>query len=75
VTTSPAPGDIVAFDWNGGSNFNDGNEHIAIVRTISGSSFTTVEGNTGQPGGGPDGVWIKNRGVGQGYDVVFIRVH
>lgn len=75
VTTSPAPGDIVAFDWNGGSNFNDGNEHIGIVRTVSGSSFTTVEGNTGQPGGGPDGVWIKSRGLGLGYDVVFIRVH
>jgi peptidoglycan hydrolase-like protein with peptidoglycan-binding domain len=75
VTTSPAPGDIVAFDWNGGSNFNDGNEHIGIVRTVSGSSFTTVEGNTGKPGGGPDGVWIKNRGLGLGYDVVFIRVH
>jgi len=75
VTSSPAPGDIVAFDWNGGANFNDGNEHIGIVRTISGSSFTTVEGNTGKPGGGPDGVWIKDRGTGRGYDVVFIRVH
>jgi len=32
VTTSPVPGDIVAFDWNGGANFNDGNEHIGIVR-------------------------------------------
>jgi peptidoglycan hydrolase-like protein with peptidoglycan-binding domain len=76
VTGSPRPGDIVAFDWNGGSNFNDGNEHIGIVRTTSGStsSFTTVEGNTGKPGGGSDGVWIKDRGTGRGYDVVFIRV-
>jgi peptidoglycan hydrolase-like protein with peptidoglycan-binding domain len=74
VTSSPAPGDIVAFDWNGGANFTGGNEHIGIVRTISGSSFTTVEGNTGKPGGGPDGVWIKDRGTDRGYDVVFIRV-
>jgi peptidoglycan hydrolase-like protein with peptidoglycan-binding domain len=76
VTGSPRPGDIVAFDWNGGSNFNDGNEHIGIVRTTSGStsSFTTVEGNTGRPGGGSDGVWSKDRGTGRGYDVVFIRV-
>jgi peptidoglycan hydrolase-like protein with peptidoglycan-binding domain len=76
VTSSPRPGDIVAFDWNGGSNFNDGNEHIGIVRTTTGStsSFTTVEGNTGKPGGGPDGVWVKDRGTGRGYDVVFIRV-
>ena len=75
VTTSPAPGDIVAFDWNGGANFNDGNEHIGILRTISGSSFYTVEGNTSEPGGGPDGVWVKPRGTNLGYDVVFIRVH
>jgi peptidoglycan hydrolase-like protein with peptidoglycan-binding domain len=76
VVSSPRPGDIVAFDWNGGSNFNDGNEHIGIVRTTSGStsSFTTVEGNTGRPGGGSDGVWSKDRGTGRGYDVVFIRV-
>ena len=74
VTTSPAPGDIVAFDWNGGSNFNDGNEHIGIVRTVSGSTFTTVEGNTGNPNGSNDGVYVKNRGTGLGYDVVFIRV-
>ncbi|MDX2703356.1 peptidoglycan-binding protein [Streptomyces sp. PA03-6a] len=75
VTTNPQPGDIVAFDWNGGSNFNDGQEHIGIVRTVSGgSSFTTVEGNTGNPGGGKDGVYVKNRGTNLGYDVVFIRV-
>ncbi|MFF3559457.1 peptidoglycan-binding protein [Streptomyces sp. NPDC002574] len=75
VTTNPQPGDIVAFDWNGGSNFNDGNEHIGIVRTVSGgSSFTTVEGNTGNPNGGKDGVYVKNRGTNLGYDVVFIRV-
>lgn len=27
VTTSPQPGDIVAFDWDGGSDFTGGNEH------------------------------------------------
>ncbi|MFD9436889.1 peptidoglycan-binding protein [Streptomyces sp. NPDC060002] len=74
VTTSPQPGDIVAFDWDGGSDFTGGNEHIGIVRTVSGSSFTTVEGNTGNPGGGSDGVYVKSRGTGKGYDVVFIRV-
>ncbi|MER5917930.1 peptidoglycan-binding protein [Streptomyces sp. NPDC001982] len=74
VTTNPQPGDIVAFDWNGGSNFNDGHEHIGIVRTVSGSTFTTVEGNTGNPNGGKDGVYVKNRSKNSGYDVVFIRV-
>ena len=76
VVSTPRPGDIVAFDWNGGSNFNDGNEHIGIVRTTTGStsSFTTVEGNTGNPNGGKDGVYVKTRGTGRGYDVVFIRI-
>ncbi|WRZ89307.1 peptidoglycan-binding protein [Streptomyces sp. NBC_01007] len=76
VTTDPQPGDIVAFDWDGGSDFTGGNEHIGIVRTVSGgSSFTTVEGNTTNPNtGSGSGVYIKNRSTGSGYDVVFIRV-
>jgi peptidoglycan hydrolase-like protein with peptidoglycan-binding domain len=75
VTTNPQPGDIVAFDWDGGSDFTGGNEHIGIVRTVSGgSSFTTVEGNTSNPNGGSDGVYVKNRSTSSGYDVVFIRV-
>ncbi len=75
VTTSPQPGDIAAFDWNGGSDFTGGNEHIGIVRTVSGgSSFTTVEGNTGNPNGANDGVYVKTRSTSSGYDVVFIRV-
>ena len=74
VTASPQPGDIVAFDWNGGNDFTGGHEHIGVVRTVGGSSFTTVEGNTGNPNGGKDGVYVKSRGTNSGYDVLFIRV-
>ncbi|WP_051900092.1 peptidoglycan-binding protein [Streptomyces aureus] len=75
VTSSPQPGDIVAFDWNGGNDYTGGHEHIGIVRTVSGGSgFTTVEGNTGNPNGGSDGVYVKTRSTGSGYDVLFIRV-
>ncbi|WP_328665402.1 peptidoglycan-binding protein [Streptomyces sp. NBC_00328] len=76
VTTDPQPGDIVAYDWNGGNDYTGGHEHIGIVRTVSGgSSFTAVEGNTSDPNGnGPDGVYIKNRTTASTYDVVFIRV-
>jgi peptidoglycan hydrolase-like protein with peptidoglycan-binding domain len=74
VTPNPQPGDIVAFDWDGGSDFTGGNEHIGIVRTVSGASFTTVEGNTGNPNGGGDGVYVKSRTTNSSYDVVFIRV-
>ena len=75
VTTSPQPGDIVAFDWNGGNNYTGGHEHIGIVRSVSsGSSFTTVEGNTGNPNGSNDGVYVKTRSTASSYDVLFIRV-
>lgn len=74
VTSSPQPGDIVAYDWNGGNDFTGGHEHIGIVRTVSGSSFTAVEGNTGNPNGGSDGVYVKSRSTNSNYDVLFIRV-
>ncbi|MGW2820366.1 peptidoglycan-binding protein [Streptomyces sp. NPDC001443] len=76
VTTDPQPGDIVAYDWDGGSDFTGGNEHIGIVRSVSGgASFTAVEGNTSNPEtGSGSGVYIKNRSTNSGYDVVFIRV-
>ncbi|MEW2166067.1 peptidoglycan-binding protein [Streptomyces sp. NPDC007084] len=74
VTSSPQPGDIVAYDWNGGNDFTGGHEHIGIVRTVSGSSFTAVEGNTGNPNGSGEGVYIKNRSTNSNYDVLFIRV-
>ncbi|MFG2792552.1 hypothetical protein [Streptomyces sp. NPDC048419] len=41
---------------------------------MSGSSFTTVEGNTGDLNGGSDGVYVKSRSTNSGYDVIFIRV-
>ncbi|MFF7762786.1 peptidoglycan-binding protein [Streptomyces griseorubiginosus] len=74
VTSNPQPGDIVTFDWNGGNDFTGGHEHIGIVRSVSGSSFTTVEGNTSNPNGGGDGVYVKSRSTNSSYDVLFIRV-
>ncbi|MFI5956894.1 peptidoglycan-binding protein [Cryptosporangium sp. NPDC051539] len=76
VTTSPAPGDIVAFDWDGNNNYTGGQEHIGIVRSVSGSSFTTVEGNTHVEGNdnSGDGVYVRNRRTDSNYNVLFIRV-
>jgi hypothetical protein len=60
----------VAFDWdNTGKDY----DHIGIVRTVSGNSFTTVEGNTGNPKGGKDGVFSKSRSRVSSYKVLFIR--
>jgi hypothetical protein len=60
------PGDIVAYDWGGQSDFGqDG--HIGLLEsTVHGGSFTAVEGNAG------DAVTRMQRSLGSGH-VVFIR--
>jgi len=43
VVDSPAPGDIVFFDWNGDGRY----DHTGIyVRELPGRRFETIEGNT-----------------------------
>lgn len=44
---TPQPGDIICFDWHNDENPFD---HIGIVKTVSGTTITTVEGNSGDPG-------------------------
>jgi len=62
------PGDIVAYDWGGGTDFgNDG--HIGFLDSkVVGGHFTAVEGNAG------DAVSRMQRSVDQG-NVVFIRAN
>ena len=38
----PKPGDIVFFNWNGGSTA----QHVGIVKSVNGNSVITIEGNT-----------------------------
>lgn len=61
------PGDIVAYDWGGGSDFGqDG--HIGFLESeVRDGRFTAVEGNAN------DAVSRMQRGLDQG-NVVFIRV-
>ncbi len=43
ITTTPVPGDIVLFDWNGDKRY----DHTGIfVRQINDKKFETIEGNT-----------------------------
>ena len=43
LTTTPEPGDIVLFDWNGDKRY----DHTGIyVEKISATKFKTIEGNT-----------------------------
>ena len=54
----PKAGDIVFFDWG-----HDGKaDHVGIVKHVNhDGSIETIEGNTGKPGGGSEGVWEKKR--------------
>lgn len=77
VVTDPVPGDLVAFDWNGDARFDENDRHIAIVEKglDAGGVFTTIEGNTNKPGGGPRGVWRKSHDVDSQPTELFIRVN
>jgi hypothetical protein len=45
---TPRKGAVVFFDWNG-----DGTaDHVGFVKAVNGSSITTLEGNSGNTGGG-----------------------
>lgn len=42
-TSTPRPGDEVMFDWEGDGKPN----HVGLVETVIGDTFTTIEGNSG----------------------------
>lgn len=49
--TTPQPGDIVTFCWNGLGRYPGQDkyfsDHVGIIEKISGSNFSTIEGNCG----------------------------
>lgn len=69
ITESPAPGDIVFFDWNKDGRY----DHTGIfVKDIDGENFETIEGNTSlknQSNGGA--VMRRTRKYGPG--VIFVH--
>lgn len=42
-TSNPQPGDICIIDWDG----TQGNDHVEIVYAVSGTTVSTIGGNTG----------------------------
>lgn len=58
--SNPQPGDLVLFDWDGDRVA----DHIGLVKSVNANgSITTIEGNTGGPGG-REGVWERTRYMG-----------
>ncbi|MFF5206035.1 CHAP domain-containing protein [Streptosporangium sp. NPDC000396] len=66
--TTPKPGAVVYFDWNGGKSI-DGIDHVGFVKKDNGDgTITTIEGNTGN-GKVEQRVRPTSQVVGYGYPV------
>jgi hypothetical protein len=77
VVSTPVPGDLVAFDWDGNGDFAYPNRHIGIVEKAPGSTggFVAIEGNTTKPGDGSvQGVFRKSRTTRAKATTLFIHV-
>ena len=63
------PGDIVAYDWGGGTDFS-GDGHIGFLASnVQNGQFNALEGNNA------DAVNLVPRQLGGGPNIVFIRVN
>lgn len=67
---SPKKGDIVTFNWDGRADQN-WCDHIGFVESVNGSTFITIEGNTGNVYGGE--VARVVRSTNYGYFCAFYR--
>ena len=66
-TYKPQPGDLIFFDWEGGSS---GEDHIGIVVYSDSSKAHTIEGNTSDAAGLEDnggGAYFKSYSLNYGY--------
>ncbi len=66
-TYKPQPGDLIFFDWAGGSS---GEDHIGIVVYSDSSKVYTIEGNTSDAAGLEDnggGAYFKSYSLSYGY--------
>lgn len=48
-TITPIPGDIILYNWDDGTQPNDGySDHIGFVESVSGGKIACIEGNKGE---------------------------
>ena len=65
---TPQPGDLIIYNWDDGSQPNDGySDHIGMVETVANGTITTIEGNSS------NSVKRSNIPVGYGYIRGFAR--
>lgn len=74
VTSSPVPGDLCLYDWEGDSL----PDHVGLFASGSPSSFQTIEGNTSSDNSGSQsnggGVYQRWRSTSSAAKVTFVRV-
>lgn len=73
LTSSPIPGDVVLYDFDGSAY-----DHVGIFRSGSSSSWRAIEGNTSSGSSGSQanggGVYDRSRSRSQLVKVAFVRV-
>jgi len=70
VTSSPIPGDLVCYDWDGGDY-----DHIGIFESGNNQNWNAIEGNTSTSNNSNGGeVMRRNRQRSQMNKVCFVRV-
>jgi hypothetical protein len=66
------PGDLVAYDWDGGNDFSGQHSHIGVLDSdVANGAFKTIEGNT-TTDAGISAHKVRNMHMAQ--NVIFIRV-
>jgi len=70
TTTSPQPGDLVCYDWDGGEY-----DHVGIFESGSSAQFNAIEGNTSNGNNSNGGeVMRRSRSRSQANRITFVRV-
>jgi|SRR5215831_4723828 len=70
VTSSPIPGDLVCYDWDGGDY-----DHIGLFENGNSSSWSAIEGNTSTSNNSNGGeVMRRSRSRSQATKICFVRV-
>jgi len=70
LTSSPIPGDLVCYDWDGGDY-----DHIGIFESGNSNSWNAIEGNTSTSNNSNGGeVMRRSRSRSQAAKIAFVRV-
>jgi hypothetical protein len=70
ITSTPQPGDLVAYDWERDGTF----DHIGIFEAGTATSWTSIEGNTSTSNNSNGGSVMRRQRSTAGQTTTFIRV-